>query len=697
MAGLFGKAMKDASLSVTTTREGSRTFDQDNQDSSSNSNRGGYRGRSQGRGQKRGRGRGNYWRPRGRGGRGRANPQNPTPRSYLIDEEDDESMGDEEDNATSFSRYTPYGTRPPSRRGFQNDRGNNRGTGGIKRWLGNQPQGKSDWYKVAIVKGKQHDKDWLLRKLQNASEEAFQPVEFHYKGDTAMFFVEGSSAADALKKVSHQITVKDGSKLTLTVRQSERPFMTNHSGKEGSAFSGTDSSQWNAETEQALKECLSNRYNMETKTMDLSDLFHDEVLKANNVQGSLYRAPVANAILKLIGENCPDMQGLDMSDNRLYNLEAMKDLPTYAPSIQHLKLSNNQMRNIEELDKLKGLTGVVTLFLNGNPFCDKFEGKESSYISAVRSRFPKVLNLDGVEHAPPIGFDLATTTALPKVQGSYLVDPEIKKLLLSFLEQYFRIYDSNDRQPLLEAYHDQAIFSMSVNPGSFNREKGPRGPSLGEYMKSSRNMIRRKEQDVRASLIKHNRLSVVAMLNELPPTTHELSSFVVDVSLAIPTCLHFSIRGFFMEGNKTMRSFTRVFVALPAAGGKSLKIVNDELHVRGPALPQIQAFKKQQESITATSTLQVPAAVPTIPTTLPTIVTVPTLTPSTSLTTLPIPSGLTPEQQQMILQFSRESRMNAEWSKKCLADNGWDYQKSAECFTSLNNQGLIPPGAFIKT
>ena len=37
----------------------------------------------------------------------------------------------------------------------------------------------------------------------------------------------------------------------------------------------------------------------------------------------------------------------------------------------------------------------------------------------------------------------------------------------------------------------------------------------------------------RNSYLKHSRLSVVAFLNELPVTKHDLSSFTVDVSLAL--------------------------------------------------------------------------------------------------------------------------------------------------------------------
>ena len=45
--------------------------------------------------------------------------------------------------------------------------------------------------------------------------------------------------------------------------------------------------------------------------------------------------------------------------------------------------------------------------------------------------------------------------------------------------------------------------------------------------------------DRRNSFLKHSRLSVVAFLNELPQTKHELTSFTVDVNLALVSgCNH---------------------------------------------------------------------------------------------------------------------------------------------------------------
>ena len=56
------------------------------------------------------------------------------------------------------------------------------------------------------------------------------------------------------------------------------------------------------------------------------------------------------------------MEGLDLSDNRLYNLDPVKELANYAPHIKHLKLSNNQVQySVYRLVlSLDGYSQVVT-------------------------------------------------------------------------------------------------------------------------------------------------------------------------------------------------------------------------------------------------------------------------------------------------------------------------------------------------
>ena len=50
----------------------------------------------------------------------------------------------------------------------------------------------------------------------------------------------------------------------------------------------------------------------------------------------------------------------------------------------------------------------------------------------------------------------------------------------------------------------------------------------------------------RYSYLKHSRLSVVAFLNELPTTKHDLSSFKIDVSLALVSCHTYRLNNDFL-------------------------------------------------------------------------------------------------------------------------------------------------------
>lgn len=70
---------------------------------------------------------------------------------------------------------------------------------------------------------------------------------------------------------------------------------------------------------------------------------------------------------------------------------------------------------------------------------------------------------DGADLPPAIGFDVSEVLTLPPRQQSFLVDPSGQDLVREFLTQYFAIYDSDSRQQLLEAYHENAIMSMATN------------------------------------------------------------------------------------------------------------------------------------------------------------------------------------------------------------------------------------------
>ncbi|XP_029021448.1 nuclear RNA export factor 1 isoform X1 [Betta splendens] len=587
----------------------------------------------------------------------------PGPRSRLDDADGDVTMSDSSQDNSAQHRFTPYG-RPFRKGDGRFDRDRRQGKGGGGRGGGGGGGGfradrlggggggvggknRSGWYKVTIPHGRKYDKKWLLTALQNICSVPFTPVQYHVDHNRVHFFIDDSPAASALHKCSHKITDTDGYKVEVHVNDSAPP-----------SFLLADLKPEHVEH---LKQCMAKRFDGSQQALDLNNIRTDPDLVSHNIEIVLNWKTNMEAVIKIIEENIPELTCLNLSNNRIHKLDELAGLVNKVPNLKTLNLSHNELKSDRELDKVKGLK-LVELWLNRNPLCNHFKD-QPSYISAVRQRFPRLLKLDGHDLPPPIGFDVETPTTIPPCKGSCFGSDEIKALILRFLQQFYSIYDSGNRQPLLDAYHDGASLSLTTPYSTQN----PSRSSLGEYHKDSRNLKRIKDSTMRFRLLKHTRLNVVAFLNELPKTQHDIASFTVDVNTYTNTLLSFTVSGVFKEvavdgkSRDSTMAFSRVFITVPA-GNSGLCIVNDQLFIRMATTEEIRrAFVA------------------------------PAPTPSSS----PVPT-LTSQQQEMLTAFSQKSGMNLEWSQKCLQDNEWDFNRAAQIFTQLKSEGQIPDVAFLK-
>ncbi|XP_075693414.1 nuclear RNA export factor 1 isoform X2 [Rhinoderma darwinii] len=566
----------------------------------------------------------------------------PNPRSRLDDDDGDIAMSDAHD--TVRPRFNPYSRGGRKRDDRQvRDRGNSHGNTSrdTPHHPRIEPREDKSWYKVTIPHGKKYDKGWLIGLLQSACTLPFTPAGYYCDHSRAHFFVEDSAIAKALKQISRTFTDRENFKVTILICPCPPPEIPKNMADEEIVH---------------VKNCMQKRYDGAQQALNMKSVRTDTDLVENKVDLILNRKTCMQAMLQIIEENVPELLSLDLSSNKLYKLDHMSEIHLKAPNLKILNLSDNLMRSEKELDKIKGLK-LEMLWLDGNPLCNAFKD-QTVYISAMRERFPKLLRLDGHDLPPPITFDVETPTTLPPCKGSYLATDDIKALVLRFLQHYYTCYDSEDRQGLLNVYHDEACCSLSI-PG-----QNPSRCSLGEYFNRSRNIKRLRDPALRFKLLKHKRLNVVSFLNELPRTQHDLNSFVVDVTAQSVTLLCFVVNGVFkVEGqsNDPVRAFTRVFIAVPGSDG-GLLLVNDEQFIRNASTEEIRkAFAT------------------------------PAPTPSSS----PVPV-LAPVPQDMVQAFSLFSGMNAEWSQKCLQDNGWDFEQAAQIFMKLKAEGKIPEVAFIK-
>uniref|UniRef100_A0A674BTJ8 Nuclear RNA export factor 1 n=1 Tax=Salmo trutta TaxID=8032 RepID=A0A674BTJ8_SALTR len=518
--------------------------------------------------------------------------------------------------APMYSDQGPVGPRP-------RHRGSQRGGGGPG------PRARFDDEDGDVVPyGKKYDKDWLITALQNICSMPFTPVHYHVEGNRAEFFIEDSTTANALFKVSRKITDKEGYKVTVLMNPCPPPSFLQSELKPADL--------------EHLKQCMAKRFDGSQQALDLNNIRIDPDLVSQNIDVTLNRKNSMRAVIKIIEENIPELVCLNLSNNKLFRLDDLSELVNKVPNLKTLNLSHNELKTERELDRIKGLK-LVELWLERNPLCDYFKD-QASYISEVRERFPRLLKLDGQDLPPPIVFDVEVTPdALPPCKPSYFCSEEIKTPIVGFLQQYYSVYDSGDRQPLLDAYHDGATFSLSM---PFTMQNPSRYP-LASY-----SCFLSPAASTRFRLLKHTRLNVVAFLSELPKTQHDTASLIVDVNTFTNTLLSFTVTGVFKEvegkSRDSVRAFCRVFVTVPA-GGTSLCIVNDELFVRNATTEEIRrAFVA------------------------------PAPTPSSS----PVPT-LSAPQQEMLSAFSLKSGMNLEWSQKCLQDNEWDFNRAAQVFTDL--------------
>ncbi|XP_062713191.1 nuclear RNA export factor 1 [Aedes albopictus] len=337
-----------------------------------------------------------------------------------------------------------------------------------------------------------------------------------------------------------------------------------------------------------------------------------------------------------------------------------------------------QIPHVTSLDSMKALP-LVEINLEGNPLKDRIKD-QTVYISEIRKRLPKIIKLDNMDLPPPIGFDVPEDDhKLPSAKASFLCDTAGADIVRQFLEQYFVIYDSDNRQPLLEAYHEHAMISMTV----FNSPSQGSQQRLQTYLNFNRNLNQKRDLDTRCRTLKMGRLPVVTFLSELPKTKHDPLTFVVDLTLFTPQLILLTVTGVFKERkvaviNEPYRSFQRSLVIVPSGSGFCIR--NEMIHINNATrIQEDKAFKDP-----ASSGFQAPATaapVATVPIPVAPVVP-PVVDDNTKL--------------QMVQAMAAHSNMNLEWSRKCLEETNWDFERAGFAFTELHKQNRIPPEAFVK-
>lgn len=543
---------------------------------------------------------------------------------------------------------------------FANRQGVNNKRGGFVRRGSPPPRGinkkrlifsASGWFCIMIPFGQKYDKDFIIRSLmEQLSPNVFIPYYYEVTTSEARFFVDDFKTAEKLVDLDRKISLPNGFKMLIKVK----PL--------------TPKATVNEEFKAKIKKAMAKRYNTVSSALDLTQFHADPDLL--DVFCGLFRPMIMSAAAEVISQNIPELRALKLNSNKLHQLEHFKNICPKLPQVKVLHLADNRINMLPALDALKGWS-LVELDLSGNPVRERYKDA-NAYVSEVRKRFPKLMKLDGIDLPKPIGFDIEDEAVLPQAKASFLCNSAGADIVRQFLEQYFVIYDSNDRQPLINAYHENAMFSMTVcyTQHQTNQQR------LTPYLAYNRNVLRSKDIDVRCRQLKMGRLPIVTLLTQLPSTQHDPQSFGVDLTLFTEKLILLTVTGVFKERKtngsaELVRSFQRSMLIVPAGSGYCIR--NELMHVNVATAKQERTIFAPPPTLTSPSNFQSP------------------------VNATETGAALNDERKQMmVIAMSNQSGMNLDWSRKCLEETQWDYQRAAFVFTELHKENKIPPEAFIK-
>merc|ERR1711874_317023 len=182
---------------------------------------------------------------------------------------------------------------------------------------------------------------------------------------------------------------------------------------------------------------------------------------------------------------------------------------------------------------------------------------------------------------------------------------------------------------------------------SASLQRNAQDESTQSYKEESRNLrldFIRENVNRRDRHLHQKRLQIIGFLDKLPKTQHDITSFTLDVPFATDRLMTFSVTGAFRERNDKphpypILHFSRMFTVVPQHSGERLHIVNDSLFIT-------MATKEQSERSNALFILAI------------------------------------------------ETKMNLEWTKRCLDGQGWNLEQARHAFLSAKQKNEIPEEAF---
>lgn len=143
------------------------------------------------------------------------------------------------------------------------------------------------------------------------------------EGNAVSFFVDDFPMAESIFNSDRQITMPDGFKMIIKVR------------------GGIPQVNVDTNLKEIMKLAMVKRYTAANKALDLTKFHSDPDLL--NYYCGLSRPTIMLAVFDIISENIPDLEALNLGENKLHLLDHFKCLPTKLPNLKILHMPNNRV------------------------------------------------------------------------------------------------------------------------------------------------------------------------------------------------------------------------------------------------------------------------------------------------------------------------------------------------------------------
>lgn len=154
------------------------------------------------------------------------------------------------------------------------------------------------------------------KKLKNV-------LQWKPQNTAVTFFVDDYKAAEKLHSLHRNIQMPDGFKLSIHVN------------------SGAPHVEMTPDLKEKMKLTMAKRYNAINKALDLSKFHMDPDLQ--DWFCSLSKPVVFLATIQIIAENIPELEALNLHDNKITMLVNVKGIEKKMPNLKILHIGNNKV------------------------------------------------------------------------------------------------------------------------------------------------------------------------------------------------------------------------------------------------------------------------------------------------------------------------------------------------------------------